>query len=115
MTPLSTAPQVVPHRHALYAWVPPWGPPLATCALPKGQRRVHVLPSPKSQPRTGHTREPDPTNNVLKHTTTRETQTHVLPSPQVIPTHVPHTTYTLGISCRTSREYTTRIKRTQIE
>ena len=70
MTPLSTAPQVVPHRHALYAWVPPWGPPLATCALPKGQRRVHVLPSP-----------------------------------QVIPTHVPHTTYTLGISCRTSREY----------
>ena len=27
----------------------------------------------KSQPRTGHTREPDPTHNELKHTTTRKT------------------------------------------
>ena len=30
----------------------------------------------KSQPRTGHTREPDPTHNELKHTTTRKTATH---------------------------------------
>ena len=30
----------------------------------------------KSQPRTGHTREPDPTHNELKHTTTRNTATH---------------------------------------
>ena len=29
----------------------------------------------KSQPRTGHTREPDPTHNELKHTTTRKTAT----------------------------------------
>ena len=29
-----------------------------------------------SQPRTGHTREPDPTRNELKHTTTRKTATH---------------------------------------
>ena len=29
-----------------------------------------------SQPRTGHTREPDPTHNELKHTTTRKTATH---------------------------------------
>ena len=28
----------------------------------------------KSQPRTGHTREPDPTHNELKHTTTRKTE-----------------------------------------
>ena len=27
----------------------------------------------KSQPRTGHTRKPDPTHNELKHTTTRKT------------------------------------------
>ena len=27
---------VSPHRHALHAWVPPRGSPLATCALPKG-------------------------------------------------------------------------------
>ena len=27
-------------------------------------------------PRTGHTREPDPTHNELKHTTTRKTATH---------------------------------------
>ena len=27
----------------------------------------------KPQPRTGHTREPDPTHNELKHTTTRKT------------------------------------------
>ena len=27
---------------------------------------------PKSQPRTGHTREPDPKHNALKHTTTRK-------------------------------------------
>ena len=32
--------------------------------------------STKSQPRTGHTREPDPTHNELKHTTTRKTATH---------------------------------------
>ena len=31
------------------------------------------LSDTKSQPRTGHTREPDPTNNALKHTTTRKT------------------------------------------
>ena len=30
----------------------------------------------KSQPRTGHTREPDSTHNELKHTTTRKTATH---------------------------------------
>ena len=30
----------------------------------------------KSQPRTGHTREPDPKHNALKHTTTRNTATH---------------------------------------
>ena len=30
----------------------------------------------KSQPRTGHTREPDPTHNELKHTTTRKTASH---------------------------------------
>ena len=30
----------------------------------------------KSQPRTGHTREPDPTHNELKHTITRKTATH---------------------------------------
>ena len=30
----------------------------------------------KSQPRTGHTREPDPKHNALKHTTTRKTATH---------------------------------------
>ena len=30
----------------------------------------------KYQPRTGHTREPDPTHNELKHTTTRKTATH---------------------------------------
>ena len=29
-----------------------------------------------SQPRTGHTREPDPTHNELKHTITRKTATH---------------------------------------
>ena len=29
---------------------------------------------PKSQPRTGHTREPDPTHNELKHTITRLTR-----------------------------------------
>ena len=29
-----------------------------------------IRPS-KSQPRTGHTREPDPTHNELKHTITR--------------------------------------------
>ena len=28
----------------------------------------------KSQPRTGHTREPDPTHNELKHTITRKTR-----------------------------------------
>ena len=28
------------------------------------------------KPRTGHTREPDPTHNELKHTTTRKTATH---------------------------------------
>ena len=27
-----TSDPIAPHRHALYAWVPP----LATCALPKG-------------------------------------------------------------------------------
>ena len=31
---------------------------------------------PKSQPRTGHTREPDPTHNELKHTITRKTAAH---------------------------------------
>ena len=31
---------------------------------------------PKSQPRTGHTREPDPTHLKLKHETTRGTPTH---------------------------------------
>ena len=30
----------------------------------------------KSQPRTGHTREPDPTHNELTHTITRKTATH---------------------------------------
>ena len=35
-----------------------------------------VLFALKSQPRTGHTREPNPTNNALKHTTTRKTATH---------------------------------------
>ena len=30
----------------------------------------------KSQPRTGHTREPDPTHSELKHTITRKTATH---------------------------------------
>ena len=30
----------------------------------------------KSQPRTGHTREPDPTHNELKHTITRKTAAH---------------------------------------
>ena len=30
----------------------------------------------KSQQRTGNTREPDPTHNELKHTTTRKTATH---------------------------------------
>ena len=32
--------------------------------------------SAKSQPRTGHTREPDPTHNDLKHTITRKTAAH---------------------------------------
>ena len=31
---------------------------------------------PKSQPRTGHTREPDPTHLKLRHRTTRRTATH---------------------------------------
>ena len=31
-------------------------------------------------------------------------------TPQVVPTHVPHTTYTLGRSCWTSREYSIRIR-----
>ena len=30
---------------------------------------------PKSQPRTGHTREPDPTHSKLKHATTRSAPT----------------------------------------
>ena len=30
-----------------------------------------TMHGPKSQPRTGHTREPDPTHNELKHTITR--------------------------------------------
>ena len=45
---------------------------------------VLVYRYPKSQPRTGHTREPDPTHNELKHTTTRKTATH---SPQTNLTH----------------------------
>ena len=41
----------------------------------RGRRYFHGYP--KSQPRTGHTREPDPTHNELKHTsTTRKTATH---------------------------------------
>ena len=39
-------------------------------------RRTQLAEIFKSQPRTGHTREPDPTNNALKHTTTRKTATH---------------------------------------
>ena len=44
-------------------------------ARPAGSA-VSDSPSLKSQPRTGHTREPDPTHNELKHTTTRKTATH---------------------------------------
>ena len=39
----------------------------------------------KSQPRTGHTREPDPTHNELKHTITRKTATLGVVAPHRIP------------------------------
>ena len=35
---------------------------------------MRSLYSPNAQPLTGHTREPDPTHNELKHTTTPHTQ-----------------------------------------
>ena len=35
-------------------------------------RWIRPLTTTKSQPRTGHTREPDPTHNELKHTITRK-------------------------------------------
>ena len=37
-------------------------------------RRDSSFFHPKSQPRTGHTREPDPTHNELKHTATRKNE-----------------------------------------
>ena len=43
-----------------------------TLTLTKGRRQFLHFPT-KSQPRTGHTREPDPTHNELKHTITRKT------------------------------------------
>ena len=41
-----TSDPIAPHRHALYAWVPP----LATCALPKGvcYLLTYLLRSPEN-------------------------------------------------------------------
>ena len=39
-------------------------------------RSISPVFDSKSQPRTGHTREHDPTHNELKHTITRKTATH---------------------------------------
>ena len=47
---------------------------------------------PKSQPRTGHTREPDPTHLKLKHETTRGTPTHESThQTDLTHTHITHT------------------------
>ena len=41
-----------------------------------GGAGTHTGHTSKSQPRTGHTRGPDPTHNELKHTITRKTAAH---------------------------------------
>ena len=52
-------------------------PKLSEIHFPKSPLHVERPTSDhKSQPRTGHTREPDPTHNELKHTITRKTATH---------------------------------------
>ena len=65
--------------------------PSARCGAVLVVHSVSRLPSPiptcsgvflKSQPRTGHTREPDPKHNALKHTTTRKTATHERGTPR---------------------------------
>ena len=48
----------------------------------------------KSQPRTGHTREPDPTHNELKHTITRKTAAH-----ERNQTHLTFTRVIVPLSC----------------
>ena len=50
----------------------------------------------KSQARTGHTREPDPTHNELKHTTTRKIATHDV-------TNAPQTNLTFTRAHKTSQ------------
>jgi hypothetical protein len=50
--------------------------PFATCLTEVSELYTVLHSCFKSQPRTGHTREPDPTHNELKHTTTRKTATH---------------------------------------
>ena len=57
----------------------------------------------QSQPRTGHTREPDPTQNELKHTTTRKTATHErTPDKPHVHTHT-HTSRHIGSPLTTDR------------